>query len=198
MRHRRTSFLRLVLIGSASLAVLPGWFLHTASAADPTDNLKITDLKAASGKAYVVCEGDFLPGSGQYIDRDYTLDYLPQILKGATKIKTAGNDKMILEDQVCLSFRVNVPVTVYVVYGDKLRVLPNWLQQWTNTRYKVTRKDSNSTTLKGLFTLLAKDFPAGVVTLNGNLSKQMAEDEEFKRMKGGTFCMYSVVVAPQR
>jgi hypothetical protein len=180
------------------LALLAGWVLEPAIAADPSESLKITDLKASSGKAYVVCEGDFLPGTGQYIDRDYKFDYIPQILKGATKIETAGNDKMILEDQVCLSFRVNVPVTVYVVYGDKLRLLPEWLRHWTDTRYKVTRKDSNPTTLKGIFTLFAKDFPAGVVTLNGNLSKQMADDEEFKRMKGGTFCMYSVVVAPKR
>ena len=196
--RNHNEFSRFILNGQACLVVLAGWLLEPAIAADPSESLKITELKAASGKAYVVCEGDFLPNTGQYIDRDYTFDYLPKVLKVATKIKTAGNDKMILEDQVCLSFRVNIPVTVYVVYGDKLRVLPNWLQQWTNTRYKVTRKDANPTTLKGIFTLLAKDFPSGVVTLNGNLSKQMAEDEEFKNMKGSTFCMYSVIVAPKR
>lgn len=160
--------------------------------------LKITDLRAASGKVYVAEEKGFAPGALQYIDRDYTFDYVPQILKGATKIKTAGNDKLIPEDQVCLSFQVNVPVTVYVVYGDKLRILPDWLAKWTDTRYKVTRKDTEPKTLKGIFSLFSKDFPAGQVTLHGNLSKRMAEDEEFRRMKGGTFCMYSVVVVPKR
>lgn len=186
-----------VAVVCACLVVLACWMLKSTLAADTPGNLRITELQAASGKAYVVGEGEFLPGSLQYIDRDYTFDYMPQVLKGATKIKTAGDDKMIAEDQVCLSFRVNVPVTVYVVYGDKLRILPSWLQQWTNSRYKVTRKDSNPTTLKGLFTLYAHDFPPGIVTLKGNLSKAMAEDEEFRRMKGSTFCMYSVVVVPK-
>ena len=195
---RRSTCPKMVLIGLAGLAVLTCLLLPPAIAADSPGDLTITELHAASGKAYVVSQGDFLPGSLQYIDRDYTFDYIPQILKGAAKIKTAGNDKMIPEDRVCLSFRVNVPVTVYVVYGDKLRILPTWLQPWTDTRYKVTRKDTNPSTLKGIFTLFAKDFPPGVVTLNGNLSKQMAADEEFERMKGGTFCMYSVVVAPRR
>jgi hypothetical protein len=161
------------------------------------EELTITELRAASGKPYVAEAGRFVPGGLQYIDRDYTFNFIPESLKGKTVIKTAGNDKFISEDQPCLTFRVNVPVTVYVVYGDKLRFLPSWLREFTDTRWKVTRQDTNATTLKGFFTMFAKDFPAGAITLNGNLSKQMAEDPEFKRMKGGTFCMYSVVVAPK-
>ena len=189
----------IVWLGSWGLLALACLLPSTSRAEErAAGGLTITELRAASGKAYVAEADGFVPGGLQYIDRDYTFDYIPQVLKGAAKIKTAGDDKVIAEDKVCLSFRVNVPVTVYVVYGDKLRVLPSWLQEWTDTRYKVTRKDTNPTTLKGLFTLLAKDFPAGVVTLKGNLSRQMAEDEEFKRMKGSTFCMYSVVVVPKR
>ncbi|MFA6561310.1 MAG: hypothetical protein WCV00_05325 [Verrucomicrobiia bacterium] len=138
--------------------------------------------------------GAFVPDGLQYIDRDYTFNFIPAFLKGQTLIRTAGNDKSILEDQPCLSFRANVPVTVYVLYGDKLRILPDWLRQFTDTRWKVTRKDTNAATLKGFFTLFSKEFPAGVISLNGNLSKQMAEDAEFKRLKGSTFCMYSIVV----
>jgi hypothetical protein len=189
----------IVRLGSCVLFSLVCLLPMAAQAAEKAaGGLTITELRAASGKAYVAEAAGFVPGGLQYIDRDYTFDYIPQVLKGATKIKTAGDDKHIPEDKACLSFRVNVPVTVYVVYGDKLRVVPSWLREWTDTRYKVTRKDTNPSSLKGIFTLFAKDFPAGVVTLNGNLSKRMAEDEEFKRMKGGTFCMYSVVVVPKR
>ena len=171
--------------------------LHGAPAEEKVE-LKITDLHAASGKAYVVKEGGFVPGGPQFVDRNYQLSYVPQPLKGLTTLLTAGDDKFIPEDQPCLSFRVNVPVTVYVVYGDKLRFLPSWLSEYSNTRWKVTRQDTNPATLKGIFTLFAKEFPAGVITLNGNLSKPMASDEEFLRMKGSTFCMYSVVVAARR
>jgi len=170
--------------------------LLTDAAGAPPLELQITELRAASGKPYSVQYGQFVPGGSQYIDRDYTFNYIPEFLQGQTLIKTAGDDKHIPEDQPCLSFRVNRPVTVYVVYGDKLRMLPAWLREFTDTRWRVTRKDTNPANLKGSFTLFAKDFPAGRITLNGNLSKPMAEDAEFKRMKGGTFCMYSVVVAP--
>jgi len=156
---------------------------------------QITNLKAASGKPYAL--GEFAKGAKQYIDRDYTFEYVPEFLRGQTTIHTAGNDKQIDQSQPCLSFEVDRPVTVYVVYGDKLRVLPDWLKTWENTRWKVTRADSDAKTLKGLFGLFAKDFPAGRITLNGNLSPRMAADAEFRRNHGGTFCMYSVVVAPR-
>jgi hypothetical protein len=178
----------------AVACLLPG----RTAAEEKAAELKITELHAASGKTYEINEGGFVPGGLQFVDRDYQFNYVPQPLKGLTTIKTAGNDKLIPEDQPCLSFRVNVPVTVYVLYGDKLRFLPSWLAGFSNTRWKATRQDTNPATLKGLFTLFAKDFPPGVVILNGNLSKQMAQDEEFQRMKGSTFCMYSVVVAPKR
>lgn len=155
----------------------------------------ISNLHAASGKTYA--SGHFATGATQFIDRAYTFDYAPAFLQGATHIQTAGDDKFIDEAQPCLSFETSVPVTVYVVYGDKLRLLPAWLKDFENTRWKATRKDSNPTTLKGLFTLFSKDFPPGKVTLYGNLAPAMAADADFKKMKGSTFCMYSVVVVPQ-
>ena len=165
--------------------------------AQQEDKLRITELKAVSGKTFVIAENGFSPGGKQYIDRNYTFNYIPEVFKGATLIQTAGDDKFFVEDQMTLSFRVNVPVTVYIIYGDKLRVLPSWLRGYTNTRWKVTRQDTNPTTLKGLFTLLARDFPAGEIRLLGNLSNETANDPEFKKMKGSGFCMYSVVVIPK-
>ena len=154
----------------------------------------ITDLQTASGKDYVINHHGFNPGDRQYIDRDYTFDYIPQIALGHSHILTAGNDKMIPEDSLCLSFNVGVPVTVLVVYADKLRTIPNWLCEYKDTREKVTRTDSNVSTLKGIFTLFAKDFEPGLVELNGNLSATMAEDSAFKASVGTNYCMYSVVV----
>ncbi len=186
-----------VLFGCAVLwSIGPGllWPVGTC-AEEPT--LTIRNLSAASGKLYLIEPCGFIQGGKQYIDRDYLLEYVPEALKGRTLVQTAGNDKLIDENETCLSFEVNVPVTVYVVYSDKLRVLPGWLKEFQDTRWKMTRKDTNPSTLKGIFTLLAKDFPAGKVTLYGNLSKAMAADPEFVKLKGSTFCMYSVVVAPR-
>ena len=156
-------------------------------------NLIVSDLVVASGKQYAIQPGGFVPGAQQYVDRDYTFDYIPEIALGHTYIRTAGNDKMIDENDLCLSFRVNTPVTVFVVYADKLRALPCWLQDFRDTREKVTRTDSNTSTLKGIFTLFAKDFDPGIIALNGNLSRTMAGDSAF-RSSGMGYCMYTVVV----
>ena len=155
--------------------------------------LCITDLTAASGKEYLV--GSFAPNALQYVDREYVFDYVPESLEGKPHIRTAGDDKMIDENDPCLSFRVNMPVTVYIVYADKLRVLPRWLEDFADTREKVTRDDSDTTTLKGIFTLFARDFNLGQIVLNGNLSEEMRSDPLFMARGGGTYCMYSVVVA---
>lgn len=160
--------------------------------------MRILSLTASSGKSYVTDYGNFKTGARQYIDRGYLFDAIPEFLQAQTHIQTAGNDKHIDEDEPCFSFEVDVPVTVYVVYADKLRILPSWLREYEDTRWKVTRKDSSTTTLKGLFTLFAREFPAGTITLNGNLSKGMARDPEFVKMKGTNFCMYTVVVVPRK
>jgi hypothetical protein len=191
-RIERQTRTRAGIIVGLTLAILT----RTATAEErPTT---IRNLTASSGKAYVAVMGGLQKSSGQYIDRDYTFDYVPPFLQGQTQLLTAGDDKFIDEDQPCLTFEVDEPVTVYVVYSDKMRILPAWLKEYTDTRWKVTRKDSNASTLKGLFTLFAKDFPKGQVTLKGNLSKGMAQDPDFKRLKGSTFCMYSVIVTPQK
>ncbi|MEW6357443.1 MAG: hypothetical protein AB1696_14025 [Planctomycetota bacterium] len=159
-------------------------------------DLQITNLVAASGKKYEV--NRFAPGALQYIDRDYVFDHVPDFLEGTLHIRTAGDDKMIGEDAPCVTFEVDSPVTVHVVYADKLRVPPRWLREFTDTREKATRDDTDTTTLKGIFTLFARDFEAGRITLNGNLSREMREDAQFKARGGGTYCMYSVVVARRR
>ena len=52
----------------------------------------VTRAKAASGKAYQIDPHGAAPGSLQYIDRDYTFDYVPEMVLGQTHILTAGND----------------------------------------------------------------------------------------------------------
>lgn len=160
----------------------------------------VTELRVASGKTYWVDDDGFVPGARQYVDRDYIFDTIPEIARGATHIRTAGNDKMIPETAPCLSFVVTEPVTVMIVYADKLRgplgSTPCWLADFGDTREKVTRTDSNPSTLKGIFTLFTRDFEPGRVELWGNLAAAMAADPAFVASGplGTNYCMYSVVV----
>jgi hypothetical protein len=188
-------------LGKVSLVVLIMLGATPAStrAGDQDKKMEILNLNPSSGKQYVVDHSNLKKVSKQYIDRDYMFNYIPEFLQGQTHIQTAGNDKHIDEDKPCLSFDVTVPVTVYILYGDILRLIPSWLKEYKDTKWKVTRniESCNVSTLKGIFTLFTKDFQAGKITLNGNLSKKMAKDPEFKKMKGTKFCMYSVVVVPR-
>ena len=157
----------------------------------------VTRVTAASGKAYQIAPGGAVTGGRQYIDRDYRFDYVPALVRGQTHILTAGNDKMIDEHAPCLRIELGAAATVYVVYADKLRVLPRWLEGYCDTREKITRTDSNPSTLKGIFTLFAQACDAGVVTLYGNLSTAMRDDPAFcaSGPLGTNYCMYSVIVA---
>jgi len=159
-------------------------------------SLTINNLEAASGKEYQINYNSLDKGSKQYIDRDYLFDYIPDFLRKKTYIKTAGNDKMINENKLCFSFETNVPITVYIVYADKLKILPKWLEGYNNTRDKITRQDSNTSNLKGIFSLFSKDFEAGKINLGGNLAEKMLDDQKFKDSGplGTNYCMYSVIL----
>lgn len=158
--------------------------------------LSINNLEVDSGKEYQINYNSLDNGLKQYIDRDYLFDYIPDFLRKKTYITTAGNDKMINENELCFSFETNVPVTVYIVYADKLKFLPKWLKEYNNTREKITRQDSNTSSLKGIFSLFSKDFEAGKIYLRGNLAEKMIEDQKFKNSGplGTNYCMYSVIL----
>jgi hypothetical protein len=154
----------------------------------------ISHLRTASGLEYLIDYDGIEAGKLQYVDRNYKFDYVPDIVWGCPHIRTHGNDKKINENDPCFSFDVAVPITVFCVYSDKLRELPNWMFDFIDTREKVTRTDSNTSTLKGIFTLFKKDFEPGTITLKGNLSSIMAKDADYLDMEGMNYCMYSVVL----
>jgi len=124
---------------------------------DNNNNLNISNLYVASGKSYEVVEG--LPdGNACYIDRSYKYRNVPDFLKGAVYIKTANNDKKNMADPF-LSFDVNTDVTVYVAFDNRVST-PFWLSDFSDTGYDL-RTDV-------WFSIYAKDFPAGSVTLGPN------------------------------
>jgi len=160
----------------------------------PPKKLIISNLKTDSGKVYVVVRNGLVPGTLQYIDRDYTFDSVAPLVTGQTYIKTAGNDKLYKEDEMWFSFDVNQDVTVYILHAYKIQPKPAWLQEFTNMGEKVTRW--NDPTTKGTFTIFAKDFLKGTITLGGDFPEGWLTPE-FIDSLGSGYCMYSVVVSPK-
>ncbi len=154
--------------------------------------LEISQLVSASGNAYEV--SSLKQNQLQYVDRDYQFDYIPDELAGALHIKTFGNDKLISENDLCVSFRVNCDVDLYVLYADKFPSLPMWLQEYERKRLNVTRLDSTPNNLKGYFGLYKKTFTKGLIELKGCSPQKMLEQDWFVKSLGYTYCMYTFVI----
>ena len=133
----------------------------------------------ASGQAYVVPASGLQAGGTVYIDRAYTFTTVPTSVQGAAYIRTANNDKTAT-NAAFLSFTVNQPVSVYVAHDDRITPKPSWLSTFTDTGANLVTSD---TTLR----LFVRSFPAGTITLGGNVSGGNAE----------ILSMYSVIVQPQ-
>jgi len=158
----------------------------------PQSKLEIKNLKSTSGKEY--CINSLIPGEYQYMDRSYQFNYIPEEINGLTHIKTCGNDKLISEKDVCLSFDVNCVVDVYILFGDKFPIIPEWLKQFERMRLNVTRQDSKIDNLKGYFSLYRKTFPKGTVTLYGCSPVEMLEKELYVKSMGANYCMYTIAI----
>lgn len=153
---------------------------------------EIENLKSISGKEYGV--NTLIQGEYQYMDRSYQFNYIPEEINGLTHIKTCGNDKLISEKDVCLSFDVNCEVDVFILFGDKFPTVPEWLNQFEQMRLNVTRQDSKIDNLKGYFSLYRKTFPKGTVTLYGCSPFEMLEKDWYVNSMGANYCMYTIAI----
>jgi hypothetical protein len=165
----------LLLLGS----LIPGYEGNRVAAAtmptdvDPSRQPVITEASVANGKAYEWHKISL--GGLVYIDRHYTFSTLPAKYLGLFYLQTANDDKNIVGDHF-ITFQVNQDATVYVVYANaSMDDRPSWLAEWTDTGGSIVTTDRD-------FGVLAKDFPAGTVSLGGN---------------EGSSSMYTVLVKPQ-
>lgn len=156
------------------------------------NDLEVKNITTASGREYGL--NKLILGEYQYMDRYYQFNYIPNDLAGCLHLKTHGNDKLINEAELCVSFEVNCPVVVYVLYADKFPVLPKWLSEYERTRYNVTRQDSQPDNLKGYFSLYRKNFSQGMISLNGCSPSGMLAEEWYVSSNGANYCMYSIAI----
>jgi hypothetical protein len=136
----------------------------------------ITNITVTTGKKYQLSK--LAAGAVYYTDRSYDITSAPSYLVNTPFIQTANEDK-INKSGSLLSFNLNHAGTVYVAYDPRATTLPTWLKGWQKLTDKIGINDSKISS----FTLYSKDFPAGKVTLGGNMTGEAT----------GALCQYIVI-----
>lgn len=136
----------------------------------------ITNITVTTGKKYQLSK--LAAGAVYYTDRSYDITSAPSYLVNTPFIQTANEDK-INKSSSLLSFNLNHAGTVYVAYDPRATTLPTWLQGWQKLTDKIGINDSKISS----FALYSKDFPAGKVTLGGNMTGEAT----------GALCQYIVI-----
>jgi hypothetical protein len=168
------SFILLLFISlTIRYEATPVSLVTQTSDMESTRQSAVTEVSVDSGKAYEWHKVAL--GERVYIDRKFAFSILPAKYLGLFYLQSANDDKNMVGDHF-ITFQVNQDVTVYVVYPKvSMEDRPSWLAEWTDTGDSIATTDRS-------FGVLAKDFPAGTVSLGGN--------------EGGA-SMYTVLVRPQ-
>src|SRR5688572_2040205 len=139
--------------------------LHVTSAYSQTP--LITNVTTTTGRTYTV--GQLVAGTTIYTDRTYQVTTVPAVLNNAPFIRTANNDKASTATSM-LSFDLTQSATMYVAYDPRATALPAWLSTWQKQASQIGINDSQIS----FMALYSKTFPAGRVTLGGNLASPAA------------------------
>ncbi len=104
-------------------------------------------------------------GDRLYGDREFAMTEVPPSIAGANWIRPANSSKTYTSDNL-VTFTISQQAKVYVASDDRITTKPSWLSSWTNTGLQIADNESIPRT----FTLYAKWYPAGTVSLgyNGN------------------------------
>ncbi len=141
--------------------------------------LSIINLHSTSGRTYDIVESGFAVRGFQYVDREFRFTAVPDVLIGATYIKTANDDKASRGTDF-VSFEVNAPVIVYVAHDNRAESKPFWISEFTPAGISLRTDDKRSLG----FNVFKKRFAPGKVVLGGN-----SPDKDVKSM-------YTIVVVP--
>ncbi len=102
-------------------------------------------------------------GDRYYIDRDYTLAYIPDSLKNLLWIQTANDDKQEREDDF-LQFSLKCSSNVYIGFDANNPSLPRWLNNSKWIRYDGQITDSRGSQ----FDIYYTSEDSGKVVIGGN------------------------------
>lgn len=91
---------------------------------------------------------------------------LPPTLAGLTWIRTANADSGAT-DPAFLAFDLTAPAEVFIAYDRRATALPHWLASFEpRPELQIATTDDEAGPLR----VFAKSFPAGRITLGGNLA----------------------------
>ncbi|MHA6248746.1 T9SS type A sorting domain-containing protein [Pontibacter sp. CAU 1760] len=141
----------------------------------------VKDIETTTGKTYILSH--LSEGVTHYSDRAYKVNAVPEYLVGAPFIKTPNVDKASTAT-IALSFELGEKATMYVAYDPRATALPSWLEGWQKMPEKLGVDDYSISELD----LYMKAFPAGKVSLGGNLMAPAT----------GAMSNYVVVIKPEK
>jgi hypothetical protein len=96
-----------------------------------------------------------------YVDRDYTISFIPDSLKGLMWIRTANDDKENTDEDF-LKFYLYRRSKIYIGYDEQIASLPKWLTSWQKCTAKIVDIIGNR------FDLYSKEYSPGELVLGGN------------------------------
>lgn len=126
----------------------------------------ISKISTSTGHPYAV--STLRDGALIYTDRTYLATSVPAYLSNASFIKTPNNDKYTKSS---MSFKLSQNAIVYIGYDPRATALPTWLQSWQKLPEIINITDPDITHLD----IFSKAFPAGTVTLGGNVASPAAD-----------------------
>ncbi|MEK7398348.1 MAG: hypothetical protein AAB116_15560 [Candidatus Poribacteria bacterium] len=135
-------------------------------------DLKVTDIKVANGKAYKLGDKGITVGTVYYIDRTFVVNTLPKDLEDTRFIMTANDDKGSTGANF-LTFTVDRDVVVWLAHdsrGEKEKGgnPPDWLSDKTGWVKHPDMKMDVSDTNMGFFVFWSKECKKGQIVLGGN------------------------------
>jgi len=142
-------------------------------------------INIVSPPAYQLATLNLPPANtAAHIDRAYWFTNAPAYYIGLPFIRTATSDRSNRSSSF-LTFQVNKPVTVYVCYSASAASVPDWLSgNFVPTGEQISR-------LYHTWNVWKREYPAGTVTLGGNLAAPAAP------LSGQVIAMYIVIIEEQ-
>jgi len=122
----------------------------------------LNDLQANTTAPYIQ-QNLLAVGSRYYVDENYALTQVPEILRQGRWIMTANADQADASSNY-LSFVVDRPVTVYIGIDSNAPDTPVWLSQFNPTGLDILVDNPVS----DRFSVFSRSYPAGAIALGGN------------------------------
>ena len=133
-------------------------------------------INSSRGNSYQLASNAQV-GDKSHLDREYRFSELPKEITGAFYVKTAMNDKNIVDAEVLLSLTINKPSMVYVAFDQRYNERPTWLKSFTESNLSYSFADTR-------YKLYQKKIKGGSIDFGSNKPNNEA----------GNFGMYTVFV----